>query len=58
MTKQEYDEIMKNLDSDDPALKIQALFVKGLYPSWPCDNKYTMKEVEDKLREILGGNLG
>jgi hypothetical protein len=56
MTKEEYNEVKANLDSDDRFLKIQALLVVGMFPEWGSENKYTMHEVESKLRALVGGN--
>lgn len=54
MTKEEYDEIVSNVDSEDPAERVQALFVLGLFPKWGGGETYTMDEVENKLKSILG----
>jgi hypothetical protein len=56
MTKEEYDEAKANLTSDDQFLKIQALLVVGMFPEWGSENRYTMHEVESKLRALVGGN--
>lgn len=62
MTKQEYDEIMKNLDSDDVLLRIQAQFIKSMFPSYGSGQTYeysksSMASIEDKLRKVIGENL-
>lgn len=56
MTEEEYEECVAKISSDNPYERLQALFLKGLFPEWGCGNKYKADEVEQKLRYLLGGN--
>ena len=62
MTEQEYNEVMENLDSDDVLLRIQAQFIKSMFPFYGSGQTYEcsksgMGHIEDKLRKVLGENL-
>lgn len=53
MTEEEYNEVVAKVSSDDPYERLQALFLKGLFPEYDSDAKYKPHEAEEKLKEAL-----
>ena len=58
MTEQEYNEIMENLDSDDVLLRIQAQFIKSMFPFYGSGQTYVRALIFFLLRhKFFGYNI-